>query len=128
MKYRHHFHLLIDGRFIWLIAFVVPFIASTIAWDLDTISIQHPEEQEGYVHENPGEQQGYVLTTSSALLLKDSPISLSPFVLSMLDPALITPWFSLSEWFQGNELTAFETYHGTNFWQYGNENQEFINF
>ena len=85
-------------------------------------------EQEGYVHEDLEEQEGYVLTTLSALLLKDSPTSLSPFVLAMLDPALITPWFSLSEWFQGNELTTFETYHGTNFWQYGNENQEFINF
>ncbi|EEF39800.1 o-methyltransferase, putative [Ricinus communis] len=72
------------------------------------------------------EEDGYVLTTSSRLLLKDSPTTLSPFALAMLNPALITPWFSLSEWYQGNQLTAFETYHGKDFWQYGKENQDFI--
>lgn len=79
------------------------------------------------VHENK-EEEGYVLTTSSSLLLKDSPTSLSAAVLPFLDPALITPWFSLADCFHGNELTAFETYHGMNFWEYGKQNHEFINF
>ncbi|KAF2303276.1 hypothetical protein GH714_016247 [Hevea brasiliensis] len=78
------------------------------------------------IHENQ-EEEGYVLTTSSSLLLKDSPTSLSTNVLAMLDPALVTPCFSLADCFQGNELTPFETYHGMNFWEYGKKNHEFIN-
>ncbi|KAF2305172.1 hypothetical protein GH714_002745 [Hevea brasiliensis] len=80
------------------------------------------------IHENRGgEEEGYILTTSSRLLLKDSSTSLTTTVLAMLDPELITPWFSLSDCFQGNELTAFETYHGITFWEYGKQNLEFNN-
>lgn len=82
------------------------------------------------MHENQeGEEEGYILTaTSSTLLRKDSPTSLTTTVLAMLDPALITPWFSLSDCFQGNELTAFETFHGMSFLEYGRQNLEFFNF
>ncbi|XP_065879707.1 trans-resveratrol di-O-methyltransferase-like [Euphorbia lathyris] len=70
------------------------------------------------------EEEGYVLTPSSALLLKDSNPTL---VQTMLDPALVSPCFSLSEWFRSKELTPFETYHGKSFWEYGNDNPEFMN-
>ncbi|KDP21022.1 hypothetical protein JCGZ_21493 [Jatropha curcas] len=76
------------------------------------------------IHDN--QEEGYVLTPSSSLLLKESPTSLSTFVVAMVDPALITPWFSLAENFKGNELTPFETCHGNNFWDYGKKNPEFI--
>ncbi|KAJ9136106.1 hypothetical protein P3X46_033217 [Hevea brasiliensis] len=79
------------------------------------------------IHENRGGEEGYILTTSSSLLLKDSSTSLTTTVLAMLDPELITPWFSLSDCFQGNELTAFETYHGITFLEYGKQNLEFNN-
>ncbi|KAJ6767035.1 O-METHYLTRANSFERASE [Salix purpurea] len=68
---------------------------------------------------------GYVLTSSSRLLLKDSPANLSPAVLAVLDPVLLSPWFSLGQWIQGEELTPFEAYHGTSFWEYGKRNIKF---
>ncbi|KAF9683617.1 hypothetical protein SADUNF_Sadunf04G0032500 [Salix dunnii] len=71
--------------------------------------------------------EGYVLTSSSRLLLKDSPANLSPAVLAVLDPVLLNPWFSLGEWIQGKERTPFETYHGTSFWEYGKRNIKFNN-
>ncbi|KAG6778796.1 hypothetical protein POTOM_015143 [Populus tomentosa] len=73
------------------------------------------------------EEEGYVLTSSSRLLLKDSPTYLSPAVIAMLDPVLMSPWFSLGEWIQGKERTPFEAYHGMSFWEYGKRNIKFIN-
>ncbi|KAJ6670248.1 O-METHYLTRANSFERASE [Salix viminalis] len=70
---------------------------------------------------------GYVLTSSSRLLLKDSPANLSPAVLAVLDPVLLSPWFSLGQWIQGEERTPFEAYHGTSFWEYGKRNVKFNN-
>jgi hypothetical protein len=35
------------------------------------------------------EGEGYVLTNGSQLLIKDNPLSLTPFLLAMLDPILI---------------------------------------
>ncbi|WCJ27109.1 Pluviatolide O-methyltransferase [Euphorbia peplus] len=73
------------------------------------------------------EEEGYVLTPSSVLLVKDSGLTdLSSLVLTMLDPALVSPCFSLSEWFRSNELTPFETYHGKSFWEYGKDNKKFM--
>ncbi|KAF9672399.1 hypothetical protein SADUNF_Sadunf11G0037700 [Salix dunnii] len=80
------------------------------------------------IHDNQEEvEEGYVLTSSSKLLLKDSPTSLSPAVLAMLDPVLMNPWFSLGEWIQGKESTPFETYHGMSFGEYEKRNLKFIN-
>lgn len=71
------------------------------------------------------EEEAYVLTSSSRLLLKDEPNCLTPFVLSMISPALLTPWHCLGDWFRGSELNAFEKAHGMNFWDYGEQNPEF---
>ncbi|KAL4387157.1 hypothetical protein GQ457_09G028110 [Hibiscus cannabinus] len=65
------------------------------------------------------EENGYVLTNSSRLLLKDDPLSLTPFVESMLDPMLTKPWDYLSVWFQNKDHTPFDTAHGKAFWEYG---------
>ncbi|KAK4594180.1 hypothetical protein RGQ29_018027 [Quercus rubra] len=46
------------------------------------------------VHENQEkekEEEAYTLTPSSRLILKDNVTNLSPFVLAMLDPALVSP-------------------------------------
>uniref|UniRef100_A0A7N2R188 Uncharacterized protein n=1 Tax=Quercus lobata TaxID=97700 RepID=A0A7N2R188_QUELO len=67
------------------------------------------------VHENQEkekEEEAYTLTPSSRLILKDNVTSLSPFVLAMLDPALVSPWQFLGDWFRGSELTSFEKAHG----------------
>jgi isoflavone-7-O-methyltransferase len=80
------------------------------------------------MHENQEEEEeGYVLTSSSRLLLKDSPTNLSPAVIAILDPVLMSPWFSLGEWIQGKERTPFEACHGMSFREYGKRNIKFIN-
>ncbi|PON57121.1 O-methyltransferase COMT-type [Trema orientale] len=72
------------------------------------------------------EEEAYDLTPSSRLLLKNKVPCLSAFVLSMLDPAFITPWHSLGKWFQREEaLTPFESAHEMNLWEYGKKNSEF---
>lgn len=83
------------------------------------------------VHENQEEEdEGYVLTTSSRLLLSkdnNNVPNLSAFVLAMLDPVLVTPWHFLGDWFRGNDLTAFDTAHGKSFWDYGSHDHKFFN-
>ncbi|XP_031284111.1 trans-resveratrol di-O-methyltransferase-like [Pistacia vera] len=71
------------------------------------------------------EQEGYILTPFSNLLVKDNVASLSPVVLALLDPVLVNPWHSLANWFQGNDLTPFETAHGMSFWDLATQNLEF---
>ncbi|KAL1308434.1 hypothetical protein HN51_050391 [Arachis hypogaea] len=62
---------------------------------------------------------GYVLTDSSMLLLKDNPLSVTPFLLAMLDPIFTKPWHKLSTWFQSNnKSTPFETEHEETLWGY----------
>ncbi|KAI7999702.1 putative O-methyltransferase 3 [Camellia lanceoleosa] len=61
---------------------------------------------------NYGDQEGYVLTPSSKLLIKSEMANLSPFVQAMVDPVLVNPWQFLGDWFRSNEETAFETAHG----------------
>lgn len=79
-------------------------------------------------HDQEGEEEkeGYVLTVSSKLLLKKTnERSLLPFANLVLDPVFVTPWESLSKWFNGNESTVFETAHGTPMWEYANKNPGF---
>ena len=74
-------------------------------------------------HDN--EELGYDLTPSSRLILKDSIPTLSPFVRAMFHPAILHSPEFLGEWFHRNELTPFHTAHGTSFWDYLSQNQEF---
>ena len=82
------------------------------------------------VHENQEkekEEEAYTLTPSSRLILKENVTSLSPFVLAALDPAIVSPWQFLGDWFQGSELTPFEKAHGKGLWDYCNQNPEYNN-
>ncbi|XP_073313746.1 trans-resveratrol di-O-methyltransferase-like [Primulina huaijiensis] len=63
------------------------------------------------------QNEGYWLTPSSKLLLKDSPWCVSPFLLLILDPILMKPCNSISEWLADDRVTAFETTHGLMFWE-----------
>ncbi|KAG5551984.1 hypothetical protein RHGRI_010164 [Rhododendron griersonianum] len=63
-------------------------------------------------------EEGYLLTPASRLLLKDEPLSVRPFLLAMLDPVLTKPWHHVSEWFQNDDPTPFDTAHGRTFWDY----------
>lgn len=85
-------------------------------------------------HEGGGEEvKAYVLTPSSSLLLSDKATGLSPFIVAMLDPVLMTPWHFLGDWFRGNHekncsnklISPFEAAHGLNLWDYGRKNPEF---
>ncbi|XP_076934364.1 putative O-methyltransferase 3 [Bidens hawaiensis] len=77
------------------------------------------------------EDEGYVLTTASKLLVKNTSENSQilpnfvPFANLILDPVFITPWQFLGKWFHGNESTAFETAHGIPLWEYANKNPGF---
>jgi trans-resveratrol di-O-methyltransferase len=79
------------------------------------------------VNKKQEEEEAYDLTPSSRILLKDSVTSLSPFVMAMLDPALVTPWQFLGDWLRAgsHERTPFEKANGMGLWEYGNQNPEF---
>nr|XP_016515392.1 PREDICTED: trans-resveratrol di-O-methyltransferase-like [Nicotiana tabacum] len=74
------------------------------------------------IQENEGESErigeGYALAPPSRLLLKDEPLSVTPFLLAMLDPILVKPWHHVSEWFENDHPTPFDTAHGRTFWDY----------
>ncbi|XP_042487394.1 uncharacterized protein LOC122067618 [Macadamia integrifolia] len=74
------------------------------------------------------QEEGYVLTPSSRLRLKDTGKSVSPFLQAILDPILITPWHFLSAWFQGNGLNPFKTVDGKTLWGYVGEDSELNKF
>ncbi|XP_072995435.1 trans-resveratrol di-O-methyltransferase-like [Typha latifolia] len=63
------------------------------------------------------EEDVYLLTPLSYLLVNDNnSLSLSPFVLAMLDPYLVDPSSSMSSWFRSCERTPFQKVNGWGFW------------
>ncbi|KAL8099918.1 hypothetical protein AgCh_032251 [Apium graveolens] len=72
-------------------------------------------------------EEGYVLTPSSRLLLKDEPLSIRPLFQAELHPLLITPWHSLSQWFTNDDATSFETAHGKMIWDHAGDDPNFCN-
>ncbi|KAL1079635.1 hypothetical protein V6Z11_D10G235200 [Gossypium hirsutum] len=73
---------------------------------------------------NDAQEDGYVLTNASRLLLKDNPLSVTPFLKAMLDPILTEPWHCLGTWFKNNDHTPFDTTHGKTFWDYAGHDQK----
>lgn len=72
-------------------------------------------------HEN-----GYLLTKTSLLLLKDHPQSARPHVLAALDPILTEPSHFLSSWFQNDDHpTPFSIAHGETFWDFASHEAKF---
>ncbi|XP_045831890.1 trans-resveratrol di-O-methyltransferase-like [Trifolium pratense] len=69
----------------------------------------------------------YMLTDASILLLKDNPMSVTPFVQAMLDPVLSNPWHQLSTWFKSDDPTPFKTAHGMLVWDYAAHEPNFNN-
>ncbi|GMN19877.1 hypothetical protein TIFTF001_049959, partial [Ficus carica] len=63
------------------------------------------------------EEEGYVLTGASKLLLKDHPLTHAPFVLGVLDPIMIKPSQCLGAWLQNDDPTPFHTAYGTAFYE-----------
>ncbi|XP_019168901.1 PREDICTED: trans-resveratrol di-O-methyltransferase-like [Ipomoea nil] len=80
------------------------------------------------LNEAEEEEDGYVLTASSRLLLKSQIPNLSPFAILSVEPAMLAPWKVLGDWFSRNEeSTAFETAHGAPFWEFCDTNSRFNN-
>ncbi|KAK7312834.1 hypothetical protein VNO77_37009 [Canavalia gladiata] len=69
------------------------------------------------VNENEFEM-GYVLTDASILLLKDNPLSMTPFLKAILDPILTKPYYELPKWLKNDDPSTFHTTHGMKFWDY----------
>ncbi|XP_019193588.1 PREDICTED: trans-resveratrol di-O-methyltransferase-like [Ipomoea nil] len=74
------------------------------------------------------DDEGYALAPPSILLLKDNPLSVRPFVLAMLDPILTKPWHNISEWFQNDDPTPFDTVHGMSLWDYAGKEPKLNHF
>ncbi|OAY33980.1 trans-resveratrol di-O-methyltransferase [Manihot esculenta] len=73
------------------------------------------------------QEEGYILTNASQLLLKDHPLSVSPFLLAMLDPSLTRPWHYVRNWFQNDDPTPFATANGRTIWDFAGHEPEFNN-
>ncbi|KAJ9170882.1 hypothetical protein P3X46_018946 [Hevea brasiliensis] len=73
------------------------------------------------------EEEGFVLTNASQLLLKDHPLSVSPFLLAMLDPCLTRPWHYVSTWFLNDDPTPFATANERTIWEYAAHEPNFNN-
>ncbi|XP_022777331.1 probable O-methyltransferase 3 [Durio zibethinus] len=71
------------------------------------------------------ENEAYVLTPFSKILVKDKINCLSPFVMAMLSPVLMTPWQFLGDWIQGTRERPFESANGKAFWDYMDQDPEF---
>ncbi|KAH6836413.1 hypothetical protein C2S53_016113 [Perilla frutescens var. hirtella] len=70
-----------------------------------------------FFNKDVDEEEAYCLTQASRLLLRDDPISLAPYVISMIDPIMMDPFHNLSEWLQDECLNPFFTKHGKTFWE-----------
>ncbi|WCJ30880.1 O-methyltransferase family protein [Euphorbia peplus] len=79
-------------------------------------------------NQNDNEEEGYTLTNSSQLLLKNNPFSVRPFLLAMLDPVLTKPWDFSSTWFLNDDATPFDTAHGMPLWDYASHDPKINNF
>ncbi|KAF2283289.1 hypothetical protein GH714_043660 [Hevea brasiliensis] len=53
------------------------------------------------ISEDDDQEEAYVLTSASQLLLKDNPLSVTPFLMTMLDPILTRPWHYCEGAFEG---------------------------
>ncbi|KAK1420422.1 hypothetical protein QVD17_22001 [Tagetes erecta] len=78
-----------------------------------------------------GENEGYVLTAASKLLLKNTSENsqnipnLFSFAYFNLDPVVMTPWQFLGKWFHESEATIFETVNQIPMWEFANKNPKF---
>ncbi|XP_031257233.1 trans-resveratrol di-O-methyltransferase-like [Pistacia vera] len=66
--------------------------------------------------QNEQEEELYLLTPASRLLLKDNSMNAAPFVLLVADPIFTTSFTFLSTWLRNDDSSVFETARGKNFW------------
>ena len=64
------------------------------------------------------EKEGFALTSAGQLLLRDDLLNARAFILCVFDPAMMSSWHALKEWFQNDDAAPFDTAHGKGFWDY----------
>ncbi|PIN26257.1 hypothetical protein CDL12_01002 [Handroanthus impetiginosus] len=50
-------------------------------------------------------------------------MSTAPLALALLYPIMMDPWHHVSEWFQNESPSPFDTKHGMSFWEYASTEQ-----
>ncbi|MED6147827.1 hypothetical protein PIB30_047420 [Stylosanthes scabra] len=72
------------------------------------------------------QEERYVLTNASKILLKDHPFCMTPFLDVILDPNLVKPWYQLSNWFKKCDTnnSPFESEHGMSFWEFASHDKK----
>ncbi|OAY33981.1 hypothetical protein MANES_13G140500v8 [Manihot esculenta] len=68
--------------------------------------------------EKTADQEGYLLTPASRLLLKNNPLNTSSYVFFVLDQVLLETFNCMSNWFQKDEPNPFVTVFGEPLWEY----------
>ncbi|KAH1045903.1 hypothetical protein J1N35_036687 [Gossypium stocksii] len=68
--------------------------------------------------DNDAQEEGYVLTNSSRILLKNNPFCITPTLKATMDPIITKPWSFLGTWFQNDDHTPFATAYGKTLWEY----------
>ncbi|CAN4089307.1 unnamed protein product [Withania somnifera] len=74
------------------------------------------------------EEEGYLLTPTSRLLLIDEPLSMIPFLEGMLDPVMMDPWHCFSQWILNggdDQPSPFATTHGKPLYEYAGDDARF---
>ncbi|PHT67679.1 8-hydroxyquercetin 8-O-methyltransferase [Capsicum annuum] len=87
------------------------------------------EEEKAEKKEEEKEEEGYLLTPTSRLFLKNEPLSLVPFLQVQLDPMMMDPWQCLGKWFKNGDhsssTTPFGAVHGKSFFEYSVDEPRF---
>ncbi|KAG8480598.1 hypothetical protein CXB51_024781 [Gossypium anomalum] len=68
--------------------------------------------------DNDAQEEGYVLTNSSRILLKKNPFCITPTLKATMDPIITKPLSFLGTWFQNDDHTPFSTAYGKTLWDY----------
>ncbi|KAK1268579.1 Trans-resveratrol di-O-methyltransferase [Acorus gramineus] len=72
-----------------------------------------------------GEEEKYVLTPVSRLLVKDNDTGVSPFLFFQLDLVMQSPWQSLGKWFHSDQPTSFAKVHGVDIFGMAERSERF---
>ncbi|KAH0730801.1 hypothetical protein KY285_001711 [Solanum tuberosum] len=74
--------------------------------------------QSGFLNQH---EDHYFLTPASRLLVKNEPFNVRSFLLFTNIQACSKAWHELSDWFQNDSPTPFQTAHGKSLWDYMGE-------
>ncbi|KAK1302466.1 Trans-resveratrol di-O-methyltransferase [Acorus calamus] len=70
-----------------------------------------------------GEEENYILTPASRLLVKDKDTGVLPLLFFELDPVMQSPWQSVAKWFHSDHPTAFAKAHGVDIFEMGRRSE-----